>query len=224
MKTLFIETKYTRPIKIPQKVIDKTPNRLCLFTTVQFIDQLDNMRSQLKGKEITTLMPEHTIYKGQILGCDIMEMPGDFDAFLYIGDGLFHPKALAIGNKKPIYVFNPFADKFFELDRTDIEAMLKREKGALLKFHTSENIGIIITTKPGQHFIGKARKLKELYPEKRFYTFIANTLDFNDLENYPFIDVFVNTMCPRIGLDDTNKIEKPIINIDVLLRLTEKEQ
>jgi 2-(3-amino-3-carboxypropyl)histidine synthase len=221
MKTLFIETKYTKPITIPKKVIDGTPKKICLFTTVQFIEQLEEMKKQLTGKEITTIMPDHTIYKGQLLGCDVMEMPGDFEAFLYIGDGLFHPKALAIGNKKPIYIYNPFADKFFLLNRTEIENMLRREKGALLKFHTSDNIGIIVTTKPGQHFMGKAEKLKELYPEKRIYMFITNTLDFNDLENYPFVDVFVNTMCPRIGLDDTNKIEKPIINIDVLLKIAE---
>ncbi len=217
MKALFIETKYKRPVKIPQKVIDGTPKKLCLFTTVQFIHQIDDFITQLGDKEITLLNPDHTIYRGQLLGCDIMEMPGDFDAFLYIGDGFFHPKALAFKNKKPIFIYNHGSGEFFEMDRTEIENILKRQKGALLKFHTYDNIGIIITTKPGQHFMNKARALKEKYPQKNYYFFIANTLDFNDMENYPFVDVYVNTMCPRIGLDDINKIQKPIINVDELL-------
>jgi len=107
-------------------------------------------------------------------------------------------------------------DNLFELDRKEIEQILKRQKGALLKFHASNNIGIIISTKPGQHFPNKADKLKEKYPEKKFYIFVTDSLDFNEIENYPFIDVFVNTMCSRIALDDTNKIKKPIINADEL--------
>ena len=214
---MFISLIYKNLLKINKKVIEGTPKKLCFFTTVQFIHQLDDMLKQLPEKDITLLKPPHTRYKGQLLGCDIGEMEGDFDAFLYVGDGLFHPKALAFKNKKPIFVYNPFTDELFELDKEETQKILGREKGALAKFYSSENIGVIVTKKPGQYFMNKADKLKEKYPEKNFYIFIADTLDFGELENYPFIDVFVNTMCPRIGLDDTNKMQKPVINADKLL-------
>ena len=44
--------------------------------------------------------------------------------------------------------------------------------------------------------------------------FVTDTLDFAELENFPFIECYVNTMCPRIGMDDTIRTAKPIVNID----------
>jgi 2-(3-amino-3-carboxypropyl)histidine synthase len=217
MKSVFIETKYLKKVSIPKEEVAKLPKRIALFVTVQLIGQLDSFVEQLKGKEVVLVQTKNTMYKGQILGCNIQKIEGDFDAFLYIGDGLFHPKALAFNNSKPIFIFNHVTGEFSELDRNETEAMKKREKAAIIKFHSSDNIGIIVSSKPGQYFAKKAEKLKAKYPDKNFYMFISDTLDFNELENFPFIDVYVNTMCPRIALDELNKINKKIINIDVLI-------
>lgn len=217
MKSVFIETKYMKKVGIPKEVVSKLPKKVALFVTVQLIDQLQSFIGQLKGREVVLLQNKNTVYKGQILGCNIQKIEGDFDAFLYIGDGLFHPKALAFQNSKPIFIFNHVTGEFSELDRKEIEAIKKREKASVIKFHSSENVGIIVSSKPGQYFANKAEKLKMKYPDKNFYMFLSDTLDFNELENFPFIDVYVNTMCPRIALDDLNKINKKIVNIDMLI-------
>jgi diphthamide biosynthesis enzyme Dph1/Dph2-like protein len=46
---------------------------------------------------------------------------------------------------------------------------------------------------------------------------VADTLDFAGLENFPFVECFVNTACPRIGYDEWENLRKPIINADDVL-------
>jgi len=80
-------------------------------------------------------------------------------------------------------------------------------------FLMARKVGVLVTTKPGQQRLQLSLKLKEKYPDKEFYYLLADTLDWNGLEDFPFLECFVNTMCPRIGLDDTNKLSKPVLDI-----------
>jgi diphthamide biosynthesis enzyme Dph1/Dph2-like protein len=52
------------------------------------------------------------------------------------------------------------------------------------------------------------------WPEKSIFTFLCNEISFSELENFNFIDIYVNTACSRIGHEDTIRSPKPIINID----------
>ena len=55
--------------------------------------------------------------------------------------------------------------------------------------------------------------------EKQAYIFMANTIDFVQLNNFPFVQCWVNSACPRIGLDDKNKVDKPIVNLEDVFEL-----
>lgn len=216
MKTLFIEARYKEIVKLPKKVIDKLPKRICLFTTVQFIDSVKPIIKQLEnaGKKVFITKSRHSFHKGQILGCGIEPLDAKTDAFLYVGDGDFHPRALLIDNEKPVFSYNPFNKKFGKVDTEDIEAIKKKKKASLMKFLSSENIGVIVSTKPGQNMLRQSFNLERDFPEKNFYYILFNTIDFSQLENFPFIECFVNTACPRIGFEDMDKVTKPMINID----------
>jgi len=52
----------------------------------------------------------------------------------------------------------------------------------------------------------KAWEIKKKLEEKgkRCFIFVFDTLDANEMENFPFIDFWVNTACPRIA-DDKDK-------------------
>ena len=68
---------------------------------------------------------------------------------------------------------------------------------------------------------GKTKKivnyLLKKYPDKKFYFFVDNTISYGQLENFPFVEVWVNTACPRIGLDDQEAFRKGVLNLkDVL--------
>jgi len=81
----------------------------------------------------------------------------------------------------------------------------------------SKEVGVLVSTKPGQNQIKKAYELERKYPDKNFYFLLFDTIDFTELENFPFIECFVNTACPRIAYDEAEKIGKAVANVDDLL-------
>ena len=203
---------------MPDELVNELPKKIVLFSSVQFLDGLEGAKKKIEksGRKVLLLKTEHTKHPGQLLGCNIKEFKQDFDAFLYIGDGCFHPKALLLKNHKPVFAFNPLTGKYFKLEEKDVEDMKKKQKGALMKFMTSKEIGVLVSTKPGQNKLKQAQELEKRFPEKKFYFLVFDTIDFGELENFPFVECFVNTACPRFSYDEAEKIRKPVINIDDL--------
>lgn len=218
MKTHFVEAKYDKKVRIPKKIIDKLPDKIMFFMTAQLIDQRDEMIKQLEktGKKVLLEKLRHTIHEGQLLGCDTEEIKGDFDAFFYVGDGMFHPEALIIKNDKPVHVYNHAQDKYLLLTKKDAEEKRKRLNFAKTAFLMSKEIGVLVTTKPGQNKLLLFNKVKKKYPDKNFYYLVNNNVEFDRLEDFPFIECFVNTACERIVLDDYKKFRKPVLNFEDL--------
>lgn len=225
MKTLFIEARYAGKVKLSDAAMNqlsknaKNIDKIALFTTLQFIDSLPSIKAQLESKKLIVelLKPLHCKYQGQLLGCSISTFKTDADAFLYIGDGMFHPIALKINNEKPVFAFNPFTKKLSEITENDTQKMQQQQKAALVNFHSSKEIGILVSTKPGQNNLKKAQELEKKYPYKKFYLLLFDTLDFNQLENFPFIECYVNTACPRISYDDSDKFMKKVVDVNLIL-------
>jgi 2-(3-amino-3-carboxypropyl)histidine synthase len=208
MKQLFIEAKYKGKITINKKEIDKLPDKIALFTTVQFIDQLKDVKKQLKNKAIITKGKQK--HPGQILGCDTSAATKEKNC-LYIGTGNFHPIALALLNKT-VFTLDPFQKTIKKLDQKIVENYKKRKKAAMLKFLNAKNVGILISTKPGQKYRKDLTKLEKKYKDKKFYFFITNNIDINQFENFRFIQAWINTACPRLEEDYI------LLNINDLIR------
>lgn len=186
MEIMFIPVKKKFDLKELTN-IEKMPKKLGLVTTVQYVDELPKIKKYLdgKGKECVVI--------GKILGCyaKIAERFKDkVDAFLYIGSGEFHPIAL-IHIGKPVYLQNGETLKWDE----------RKIKGMLSKFYASNDIGIIVSLKKGQHHLDWAKDLKKRFPEKQFYVFVADTIDYNQMQNFNFVESWINTACPRIADD-----------------------
>ena len=187
------------------------PDKIGLVTTIQYLPEMKKVSDYLWKKGIKAALG------GQVLGCDVSSVErikDDISAFLYIGSGEFHPIGVALKTGKPVYSLHPESMKIRKIEESEIDKIRRKQKGMLAKFHNSNVIGVIITTKKGQSEVqGGIKKIKEIekrYPEKRFYHFLCDTLDFGSLENFPFIQAWVNTMCPRI-MEDIN-----ILNIQDL--------
>lgn len=213
MKVMFIETRSDLDIKLPDSCLKKLPKTIALFTTVQHIHKIEDAKSFLErnGRVVILLKGKHSRHQGQMVGCDTFKFNKDAQAFLYIGTGEFHPLQLSLIQDKPVFVFNPGSGKFYKMDKKKVGKLKRRKRGSYMKFLDSEEIGVLISTKPGQMDLKKALELKEKYKDKNFYYLIFNTLNFSELENFPFVQCFVNTACPRIVYD---KLNKPIVNID----------
>ena len=61
----------------------------------------------------------------------------------------------------------------------------------------SDKIGILVSTKPGQYNLKEAIKIKKQI-KKESYIFFFNKLEEFELENFPDIEYWINTACPRI--------------------------
>ncbi len=226
MKLHFVEAHYTKKIVIPKKVLESLPQHITLATDVQFINQVDSFKEQLAdaGKAVYELKGAHAKHLHQILGCSHIKLqyPKMDATFFYIGDGEFHPKALLLGSSKNVYCYNPISKQFSELKQDEVEHIKKKEKGALMKFLHAKHVAVLITVKPGQMSVQAHLKtiydLEKKYPEKKFHFLVFDTLDFSQLENFPFVEVFVNTACTRL-IDDHAKFPKPMVNIEQITAL-----
>ncbi|MCG2718947.1 MAG: diphthamide synthesis protein [Nanoarchaeota archaeon] len=200
MEIVLIDAKSELEIlPVLQKVKQKVKGKIGLVTTIQHFHRL---------KAAKTLIPD-LVLGGQILGCDVsaaVKIKDEVDVFVYVGTGHFHPVAVAIKTGKDVYIANPVSNEVSKVPKSDIEAHKKKIKGKYLKFLNAKKIGILVSTKSGQYNLEKALKL-QIELDRPSYIFLANHISESDLENYPDIDIFINTACPRIDF-------KNIINIE----------
>ena len=204
MKVLNIHAKAIVDIKLPENKIKNLPKKIGLVTTIQHLNKLSNVKEQF---------PE-SIVGGQVLGCDVnsaKKIVKDVKAFLFIGSGMFHPIEIALKTEKPVFCWNPFTKELTKVKKDDIDRYKKTKKAALIKFLSSDKIGILVSTKSGQYNMKKALELKNK-ADKDYFIFQFDTLNKNELENFPFIECWVNTACPRISDECIN-----IINISDII-------
>jgi len=221
MKTIFIHSKYTGKVDLSKIELDKLPKKLGLVTTTQFLDKTTEIIEYLEknGKEvfIDKLKQRN---EGQLLGCDVgaaSKIQDKVDAFLYIGSGEFHPLGVAMQTKKDVFTFNPVSNVFNKLNKEEIENYKKIKKIKYTKFLSADNIGIMVSIKPGQYSYRRALEIKEKLEKdgKKCFVFVFDTLDANEMANFPFVDFWVNTACPRIAddKDKNNVIDMGELNI-----------
>jgi diphthamide biosynthesis enzyme Dph1/Dph2-like protein len=227
MKTIFIEAKYNEDLILPINTIKylKKFKSIAIYSAVQFQSSIKNIIKQLnkEGIKAVTSIPKRATKEGQILGCDCyaesLNLKTETDAYFYIGDGSFHPNALILAQKdsksyKEVIVFDPAAKAHKVLSLEECSAILKKYKGTMMKFLNAENIGVMISTKTGQMQLKLAQLVEKKYSSKKVYKFIGDNFDLRSLENFPFVNVWLNTACPRIGLDDGVMYHVSVINAD----------
>lgn len=202
MKTAFIDAKAS--IGKVDFNVSGLPKNVGIVTTIQYLPEMKKVSDYLWKKGIKAALG------GQVLGCDVSSterIKDDVSAFLYVGTGEFHPIGVALKTGKPVFALHPESMKIRRIEESEIDKIRKKQKGMNAKFHNSNVIGVIITTKKVQSEVqGGIKKIKEIekrYPDKKFYHFLCDTLDSGSLENFPFIQCWVNTMCPRI-IEDIN--------------------
>ena len=222
MKAIFLQTRYTGKVDLDKIELDKLPKKLGLVTTMQFLGKIDKIKNHLKnnGKEVFIDEGKQR-NEGQLLGCDVgaaTKVQDKVDAFLYIGSGEFHPLGVALNTKKEVFTFNPVTSAFSKLNENEIEKYKKSKKARYVKFLHANNIGIMVTIKPGQYSYNKAKEIKKKLEEKgkKCFIFVFDTLDAREMENFPFIDFWINTACPRIAddKDKKNVIDMGELDID----------
>ena len=211
MKTIFIEARSDADIMpAVREAFRFLKGRVAIVGTIQHLHKLNEARKFLEDNRIQAGIA------GQVLGCSVPRIPASAGQILYIGSGKFHPIGIFLKTKKEVIAADPLTNSVSRITAKDVEALEKRRKGALLKFLTSDSIGMLVSTKTGQTNVQGGKKkidaLKKKYKSKRFYMFAFGTLQADYLENFPFMQCWVNTACPRIFED----FSKGMVNLEDL--------
>jgi 2-(3-amino-3-carboxypropyl)histidine synthase len=211
MKTIFIPARFNGKIELDKIELDRLPGKLGLVTTAQFLDTIKEIKTYLeKNNKEVFIDKEKQTNEGQLLGCDTgaaEKIQNKVDAFLYIGSGRFHPLGVSLKTNKEVFTFNPITSTFNKLNQNEIEKYKNQKKVRLTKFLSADNIGILVSLKPGQYSYKKAEEIKNKLEKdgKNAFIFVFDTLDSNELNNFTFVDFWVNTACPRIADDEDKK-------------------
>ena len=197
-----------------------------LVTTVQHLHQLKSVKEffESHGKEVLIGKPYgFAKHPGQILGCDIgssASVDRLVDAHVYFGGGIFHPLGAVLNTKKPFIAIEPFQGSVERMDHYR-EEYRKKRNGKLLSSIDAKKVGILVTTKNGQSNMPMAELIKRKVESQGMEAgiLVANTFDFDSINNMMEFDVLVNTACPRIAVDDTDRTRKPLLSANELMEL-----
>ena len=218
--TFYIEAKSKTDVKtaIEAALLLLTPwKNIGLVTTVQHIHKLGEVKELLlKSRKVPMVGDSGRLkYAGQVVGCDYSNakaISNDVDAYLFIGGGKFHAIGVALSTSKPTIVADPYERKAFPIqDKTT--HILKKRWASIHEAKQAERMGILVGLKTGQKRLEKAIQLKRIADDLRKKTTLLAVTEITPevLMQFPSIDAFVNTACPRVSLDDSGRFRKPLL-------------
>ena len=208
-RTIFIPT-YSKSKVNKSKILEiskKLPENLAIAYSIQYKRVAEEIKEVLsKQHKIThftqVLGCSHPLGRSPPLGCSQPNfskiMP---QAILLIGSGKFHAVSLTLETNLPIYILDN--NNFQKISEKEIQNLKIQQKASYVKFLNAKEIGILISTKPNQQNLKKALEIKDglKNQDKSSYLFIANDINTSEFENFPQIQSWINTACPRLDFD-----------------------
>ncbi|MCI4434661.1 MAG: diphthamide biosynthesis enzyme Dph2 [Thermoplasmata archaeon] len=225
-KVIFVEMR--RRVHIDESKFEIPGfTRIGLLATIQYLDLLPKISDILKrqGKSgIISRGDERLTYPGQVLGCDFSAatmIKDKVDCFLVIADGEFHANGIAISTGKETFALDPNTGI---IKKIDTETFIRKRYAMVEKAMNAKNIGIIVSKKIGQKRFNLAKFLKEKIEGsgRKASIIMMDEITPQKLANFPF-DIYVNTACPRISLDDAEIYDFKIVTPqEIYLAIGEK--
>jgi 2-(3-amino-3-carboxypropyl)histidine synthase len=220
--TLYLEARVTLPVD--SAVVAALPllegcNRIGLATTVQHVQTLDSVRELLvrSGKTVEVGDARRLHYPGQVIGCDfsnVKSIAKDVDAFLFVGGGKFHALGVALATSKPTVIADPYSGAAYAVEK-EAQKILKQRFTSIQETKIAKALGVLLSLKPGQQHLEDALKIKEAAEKlgKTACLLAIREIQPDVLAEFPTIDAYVNTACPRIALDEAGKFKKPVLTV-----------
>jgi len=218
--TLYIEAHTNLPITpaIQQALpLLSEYNKIGLTTSIQHIETLNSTKQLLTEHGKTVLIGDagQLPYAGQLIGCNYSNaktIANQVDAFLFIGGGIFHALGVALGTNKPTIIADPYDNRAYPI--TDqAQRLIKQRYATLQAAKDAKTIGILVGLKLGQKHLSQALTAKTTAEKSGKTAILLAGREINPeaLLDFPNIDAYINTACPRISLDTPSKFQKPIL-------------
>ncbi len=223
IQTIYVEARAT--ISVEDSVQKSVPllrgyNRIGLTTTVQHIQTLDEAREILvrAGKTVVIGDAGRLSYSGQVIGCNYSNAKSvakDVDAFLFIGGGRFHALGVALSSGKPTVIADPYENNSISID-LEAKKILKQQWASIQEAKRANTFGILVGLKLQQTRLRTALKIKKMAEKsgKTAFIFAIREILPEALIQFPSVDAYVNTACPRISIDAPSKFLKPVLTVN----------
>jgi 2-(3-amino-3-carboxypropyl)histidine synthase len=197
--------------------------KISLATNSQYLQSVQKVKEifEFHGYEVIIGKGKGHLNDAQVFGCEfypVHDTKDQVDAYLFLGQSMFHSASIAIVTQKPTYMLDPYFNEYSEV--SDIAQKL--EKKALLSIYKAQDakiIGIIIGLKEGQFANIKALELKRLLEQEGKKILLIAMTEITDerLLSFQDIDAFIQVACPRIGTD--NHFHKPVLSVPQAISL-----
>lgn len=203
-------------------VLDALPQKVGLLATIQYLDLLPKAKSLLESIGRTVLIgagDRRIAYPGQVLGCNCSvaeSILDDVEAFLFLGEGDFHPLAAAFGVKKEVFVLNPVTKEFRNMSETR-DRILRKRFAAIQSAKDAQSFLVIVCSKIGQDRSLQADAAVSKIRSKGLKAYKAVMEEITPMSLMAYrVDAYVNTACPRVAMDDSAKYDRPMITLTEL--------
>jgi len=181
-----------------------------IVTTVQHTHLIPAMEHYLQETGIDVRVADgggRTPQRGQVLGCSFAAArKTGADEILFVGTGHFHPIGISLATNARVIALDPLTGIAQEVSGDSLKrlrfAVMERARGV-------KSVGIIVSTKSGQHRLALAQKLAMLSPDAVIVTMREVSPD--ELLNLGFA-CYVNTACPRLAYDDQVRFPVPVLS------------
>ena len=195
-------------------------SKIGLATSVQHLQMLNGARELLvrAGKTVIIGDALRMGYAGQVIGCDysnVKSIANEVEAYLFVGGGMFHALGIALSTSKPTVIADPYDNRAYSIDE-EAQKLLKAHWACIEQAQHAKTFGVLVGLKPGQKRLDEALKVKALVEKhgKTAYLLAIREVTPEALLEFPTIDAYVNTACPRISLDAPGKFLKPVLTIN----------
>ncbi len=221
--TVYVEARATATIDdaVEQAIplLDKW-GKIGLATTVQHVQALDEVREILvrAGKVVVIGDAGRINYAGQVTGCDysnVKSIANEVEAFLFIGGGQFHALGIALSTSKPTMIADPYEKRAYSID-AEAQKILKQRWACIEEAGRAKTFGVLIGLKLGQKRFDEALTIKDALEKKGKTAFLFAIREVlpEALMEFPTVDAYVNTACPRISIEAASKFPKPVLTVN----------
>jgi 2-(3-amino-3-carboxypropyl)histidine synthase len=200
-------------------------SKIGLVTTVQHVHQLDEAKSLLEaaGKTVFVGDAGNVKYAGQVIGCDFgnaRAVSEKVEAYVFVGGGRFHAMGVALSTGKPTIIADPYEKRAYPI-QDEARRAIKKRWANISEAKKAKSFGVLISLKSGQMRLRAAMNIKEKLEKNGLKaTLLAlREVTSSALMQFPSLDAFVNTACPRLSLDDAQSFRKPLLSLDEALVL-----
>jgi 2-(3-amino-3-carboxypropyl)histidine synthase len=200
-------------------------SRIGLVTTVQHVHQLDEAKSlfEAAGKAVFVGDTDSLKYPGQVIGCDFgnaQSLSENVEAYVFVGGGRFHAMGVALATGKPTVIADPYENRAYPIQDL-VRLVIKQRWANIYEAKKAKSFGVLISLKTGQMKMSAAVKIKEKLEQHGLNAILLTLREVTPraLIQFPSLDAFINTACPRLSLDDAQNFRKPLLSLNEALVL-----